>query len=344
MTRARTLLYVGNFLSAVLNRTYSEELTDRLEARGRTIIRTSSQPNRARRLLEMMQTVWSQRDAYSVAHVDVFSGSAFVWAEAVCLLLRALNKPYVLTLRGGSLPEFAARWPKRVRVLLDSAAVVTAPSPFLIEKMSPYRRDLVLLRNAVDTAAYEFRARATPMPRLVWMRAFHEIYNPLLAVEVLARLSQRWTEATLDMIGPDKDGTLAHVERRANELGLRARVNLVGPISKRNVPRQLASADFFLNTTNVDNTPISVLEAMSAGLCIISTDVGGIPFMLKHEHDAILGPPRDPDAMTAAIEHLLVEPARAERLSRAGHDTAKACDWSEIVCQWEATFEAVAGT
>ena len=67
------------------------------------------------------------------------------------------------------------------------------------------------------------------------------------------------------------------------------------------VPSELNEFDIFLNTTFVDNTPVSVLEAMACGLCVVSTDVGGLSFLLEHEGDALLVPPDNPKAMAAAV-------------------------------------------
>jgi glycosyltransferase involved in cell wall biosynthesis len=97
-----------------------------------------------------------------------------------------------------------------------------------------------------------------------------------------------------------------------------------------------------LNTTNVDNTPISILEAMACGLCVVSTSVGGIPYLLEHEHDALLVPPNDPEAMAIAVRRLLTEPGLAERLSRNGRQKAEQFDWSIILPQWEALLISVA--
>ena len=73
--------------------------------------------------------------------MDLYSGSAFLWAEAACWTLRRVQRPYVLTLRGGDLPKFAGRRPRVVARLLRSAAAVTAPSRYLLEKMERYRAD-----------------------------------------------------------------------------------------------------------------------------------------------------------------------------------------------------------
>src|SRR6185436_16069131 len=98
----------------------------------------------------------------------------------------------------------------------------------------------------------------------------------------------------LTMIGPDKgDGSLQQTQRVAGERGVVNHISFVGGVPKREVPERLSHADIFLNTTNVDNTPVSVLEAMACGLCVVNTNVGGLPYLLEHEEDALLVPPAD---------------------------------------------------
>ncbi len=123
------VLLIGNFLSGSIGtRGVCEELAGRLTASGWSVLTTSSKPGRAARLADMLATVWTRRRDYDVAHIDVYSGAAFFWAESVAFALRRLSKPYVLTLHGGALPDFARQWPARTRHLLQSAAAVTAPS------------------------------------------------------------------------------------------------------------------------------------------------------------------------------------------------------------------------
>lgn len=338
-----SVLIVANFLSANgLNRGYAEELADRLDARGHHVVRTSSHVGRGRRLLDMLATTWRRRRDYEVALIDVFSGPSFVWAEAVAFELRRLGKPYVLTLRGGSLPEFARRWPRRVRRLLRRAAAVTAPSGFLVEAMSAYRSDVTIVPNAVEIESYRFTPREHVAPNLVWLRALHAIYNPVLAVEVLARVAASRPAARLTMIGPDKDGSRDAVERRAAQLGVADQLEIVGPIAKRDVPGRLAAADVFLNTTNIDNTPLSVLEAMATGLCVVSTSVGGIPYLLRDGETALLVPPGDPAAMASAVDRILGDPALAARLSVQARRAAEERAWTRVLAQWEHTIDEVA--
>lgn len=340
-----TATLIGNFLSGPAgSRGISEELADRLRASGWDVRTASHQRRKLLRLIDMAGAVWRGSRRKGIVHVDVFSGSAFLWAAAVVWLARLLGKPYALTLRGGRLPEFAARWPGTMRNVLGGARAVTVPSEFLRREMQPYRADLLLLPNPLDLRAYPFQKRERPSPRLVWLRAFDDIYNPALAPRVLARLLPEFPDASLTMIGPDKgDGSLSRTRIEAVELGVGDRVRFTGNIPKTSVGEHISCGDIFLNTTNVDNAPVSVLEALACGLCVVSTNVGGMPDFVRDGEEALLVPPDDADAMVQAVRRILSEPRLAERLSRNGRAKVQSMDWSAILPRWEAILSAGAG-
>jgi glycosyltransferase involved in cell wall biosynthesis len=335
---------VGNFFSgSVGSKAVCEELAEQLAASGWSVRTTSRRRDRLGRLADMVLTAWRRRREFGVAEVDVFSGPAFFWAEAACWALRRAGRPYVLTLHGGNLPDFAARRPGRVRRLLNSAAAVTTPSGFLRERMRPYRDDLRLLPNALALESYEFRARVAPRPELVWLRAFHGLYNPGLAVEVLAALAGEFPDARLSMTGPDKgDGSVGRCEDLARRLGVADRLSVQGGVPKAEVSRRLNAGDVYLNTTNADNTPVTVLEAMACGLAVVSTNVGGLPHLLEHETTALLVPPNDPRAMADAVRRVLTEPGLAERLSRNARAAVEGFDWPVVLARWDELLRSVA--
>jgi glycosyltransferase involved in cell wall biosynthesis len=338
------VLLIGKFPSfALQKRGVCAELARRLSESGWSVLTTSAKNRRFPRLLDIVSSVWRMRHKYDVAQVDVFSGLAFFWAEAACWTLRRARKPYVLTLHGGNLPEFSRRWPGRVRRLLQSADLVTTPSLYLQEQMRPYRNGLRELPNALDVSAYEFRSRRQPQPRLVWLRSFHEMYNPTLAPKVVHLLSARFPDMRLIMVGPDHgDGSLRRTQEVARELGVSDRIQWPGGVPKTQIAEWINSGDVFLNTTNIDNTPVSVLEAMACGLCVVSTNVGGVPYLLEHERDALLVPPADAQAMADAVHRILTEPELGERLSRQARSKAEQRDWSTVLPRWEKYLAAVA--
>lgn len=345
-TKSKTrygILLVSNLFS--VGNTYGgvgRELATRLSESGWQVTTTSAQHNRLLRPVDMLVAAWHARHHYLLAQVDLFSGPAFIWAEAVCWLLRQLRKPYVLTLHGGNLPAFAQRRSQRARRLLDSAAAVTSPSRYLCDQMSIYRSDIVLLPNPLELDNYLFVERLNPQPSVVWLRAFSSGYNPSLAASVVALLKRDFPEIHLLMIGPDKgDGSFQSFQLSVKSLGIETQVYCPGAVAKRDVPSWLNKGDIFLNTTNVDNTPVSVMEAMACGLCIVSTNVGGIPYLLEHEQDALLVPPDDPDAMAAAVRRILTEPDLARRLSYNARRKAEQYDWETILPKWEMLFVEV---
>jgi glycosyltransferase involved in cell wall biosynthesis len=138
------------------------------------------------------------------------------------------------------------------------------------------------------------------------------------------------------MIGPDKkDGTVARVLTAISRHELQDRVSLEGPVDKRDVPKAISQGDIFLNSSVVDNAPVTLIEPLACGLCVVSTDAGGIPDLVTHDHDALLVPVKDAAAMADQIVRILQEPGLSARLSRNGRETARAFDWPAVVGRWE---------
>ena len=144
-------------------------------------------------------------------------------------------------------------------------------------------------------------------------------------VLVAGRLQVRVAE---EVGGPERVVAQLSPGEVAGEIAL---FTVHGRAAKSEIPNLLNSADIFINTTNVDNTPVSVLEAMACGLCVVSTDVGGLSFLLEHEKDALLVPPDDAEAMAAAIVRILGDKDLAESLSRNGRAKTEHFDWQNIV-------------
>lgn len=337
------VLMVGNFLGDNGNNPgVGADLGRRLTASGWRVTTTSGQRQPFVRLLDMLWTAWSHRQDYAVALVEVYSGRAFVWAEATSRLFSWLGKPVILVLHGGNLPTLAERSPRRVSRLLTRATKVVTPSVYLRDRLQPLRADIVVIENPIDLDVYRFVDRRSPTATLVWLRAFHHTYDPLLAVDVLAELSRDQADARLVMYGPDKgDGSYQETREKANHYGLGDRLKMPGQIAKQDVPESLHAGDIFINTTRVDNTPISVLEAMACGLAVVSTNVGGIPSLLDHEVDALLVEPGDPPAMAAAIRRLLSEPGLASRLTVAARTKVGGFSWHSILPRWQHLLQSV---
>jgi glycosyltransferase involved in cell wall biosynthesis len=160
---------------------------------------------------------------------------------------------------------------------------------------------------------------------------------------VLALLAPEFPDAHLTMLGPDKgDGTRQAAQREARDLGVESRIDFPGKVPKPEISNWMNRGDIFLNTTNIDNTPMTVMEAMACGLCVVSTNVGGIPYLLKDRYDALLVQPGDPEAAASAVRRILTEPALAESLSRNARQKVEHFDWTAVLPVWEKILLSVA--
>lgn len=335
-----TILMVGNYLpSPKYNKNIWHFLAERLSSQGWNVITTSSRENSLLRLFDMLSTVWRYRHIYKAAQIDVFSGKAFIFSECCSWLLNKLNKPIVLTLHGGGLADFANSHPERVRRVFQRASKIVTPSPFLQGAMQDYYPGIHFIPNPIDISSAIVRIRENPQPVLVWVRAFHKVYNPMLAVKVIKILASEYPNIHLLMIGPDKgDGSLNRFHQGAVRLGVDERIEIIGAVSHEDIPVWLDKGDVFLNTTNYDAAPRSVLEAMANGLCVVSTNVGGMPYLLDDGFDGLLVEPGHALGMAKAVSRILSNPGFAKILSSNALMKARTHDWSEVLPKWEALF------
>jgi glycosyltransferase involved in cell wall biosynthesis len=340
----KSVLLIGSFLSSqVGTRSVGEELGLRLDKKDWQVILASSYRLRFLRLLDMLTTICLAQSKYRVVYLEVYSGAAFLWADWSSRLLQILKKPYVLVLHGGGLVEFSQRYPRRVSRLLHSTRCVVTPSLFLKHELYAIKKDIQYLPNGLDLSGYEHVHRHQVRPKLVWLRALHEIYQPEMAVRVLALLKQDYPSVQLLMIGPDKnDGSREKMERAAARLGVTDALNWIGPVPKSEVPQVLNQGDIFLNTTRYESFGVSVMEAAASGLPIVTTNAGELSYLWQNNHDALVVDVDDAPAMADSIRRLLTEPELAGRLSHNARRKAEGFDWSEILPQWEKLFAELA--
>jgi glycosyltransferase involved in cell wall biosynthesis len=172
------------------------------------------------------------------------------------------------------------------------------------------------------------------------MRSFHPVYNPLMAIRVLARLRATMPTASLVMAGQDK-GLEFETRRLAEALGLNGAVHFPGFLDMAAKVKEGDAADIYINTNHVDNMPVTVVEACAVGLPVVATAVGGVPDLLTDGETGLLVPDDDDQAMTTAIHRLLNDPALATRLSTNGRQLAERSSWEQVRPLWERIFAEV---
>lgn len=331
----KKILFVGNFFrSSRSNIGYSHFLVKRLEEYGYGIITVSGRESKVLRLLDMITTIVKSRKEYDIVCCDIFSGRAFLWGEVTVFLAKMLKKKVVLTIRGGQILEYEKDHRCRVVKTFRRADVVVSVSRQIIEGLSHIRNDIVHLPNAVSLANYGFRRRDSVLPNIVWLRGFHEIYRPELAIEVFEKVSQRIPEAKLFMAGAIQDDSFKKVEDIIKRKNLK-NIDLSSQIEKERVPDYLNKGDIFLNTTKYESFGVAVMEAAACGMCIVTADVGELPHIWVDGESAVLCGDENAEAMADAIVKIIREPRLAGMLSMNARATAERYSWENILPRWK---------
>jgi len=318
--------------------TQGEVLADLWRRDGHHVITASSSLNRYYRAADIIRAIFEHRHDVDVLCLQIYSGRSFVVADAASIVARLYRLPLVMHVHGGDMPRFMSRVPGWTARVLRRANVIVAPSAFLARALASHRHCTRVIPNTIDPTAYPFRARHRAGPRLFWMRAFHPIYNPEMAVRTLHELRRQAPDASLVMAGPDK-GYLHQVRQLVTCLRLDEAVRFTGRLDLRGKRREAEGADVFLNTNRVDNQPVSIVEAGTMGLPVVSTNVGGIPDLLTHNEDGLLVPSEDAGAMADAVLRLCRTPDLVAHLSINGRKLSQRFWWPMVRPQWQSLFE-----
>ena len=331
---AKTLLYIGNKLSSSkTNPTTHSLLESGLRNEGYEVISASPLKNKFLRLSHMKLAFFQNYRRADHILIDVYSTQNFWYAVLIARLARFFSKKYIPILHGGDLKKRFKNSPKATNSLLEQAHYIISPSLYLkteVENLGFAR--VKYIPNPLILEKYTFKVREEFQPKFLWVRAFDEIYNPMLALRTLQLLLKAYPSAELCMVGPAKDGSLSAAKKYAKKHGLP--VTFTGKLKKKEWIKLSADYDIFINSSDIDNTPVSVIEAMALGLPVVSTNVGGIPYLIEDGRTGLLVAPNDPDAMAAKVISLLENSAKAGSLATHGRQKIKEFDWELIKAEW----------
>ncbi|WP_341214791.1 glycosyltransferase family 4 protein [uncultured Wocania sp.] len=328
------LLYIGNKLSNKGKTVTSiETLGELLKAEGFAIETASNKVNKVYRLVDMLNSVIKYRKQTDFVLIDTYSSSNFYYALFVSQLCRFLRLKYIPVLRGGNLPNRLKSHPKLSKLIFNNAYKNVAPSLYMQSSFEVLGySNLVCIPNSIEIKNYPFKIRNIDKIKLLWVRSFSKIYNPLLAIQVLKALKDKHIDVELCMVGPDNDGSLEETKKYAEKLNVK--VTFTGKLEKEEWVGISKNFNVFINTTNFDNMPVSVIEAMALGLPVISTNVGGLPFLITNEVDGILIPPNNVEAFVQAIIEIKNQPEKIKTMVISARKTAEQFDWNIVKNQW----------
>lgn len=293
------------------------------------------------RLLPYLLALWRACGRADIVHVMANSGWSWHLCAAPAIRLAGLRGvPVVVNYRGGQAEEFLHRASRRVLDSMRGVARMVVPSGFLQQVFAQRGIEAEIVPNIVDLT--RFRPADAPnvsqeSAELFVARNLEPIYDNATAIRALALLRERHPGARLTLAGSGPQE--AELRRLAQSLGLAAQVEFTGRLERDVMAERLRQARVAVNPSLVDNMPNSVLEALASGVPVVSTDVGGVPYIVTDGLTASLVPPSDPQAMANAIGALLDDPAVARRRAELGLQAVQAYTWAQVGPRWAAVYD-----
>lgn len=330
----KNVLYVGNALSQQGKNVTSVEILGTRLRQFCKVKTASSKQNKLLRILDMVLLVLKNGRSTDYVLIDTYSTINFYYALIISQISRVLKIKYIPILHGGNLEQRLKHNPNMSRLIFGNAYRLVSPSNFLKERFKSYGYENVeYIQNTIEIEDFVFYRRDISVIKLFWLRSFTSIYNPTSAVLILEELIKRGYNAELVMVGPEIDGSMKVAKQLAIDKNLN--VKFTGKLSKNEWIKLSENYNIFINTTNFDNMPVSVIEAMALGLPIVSTNVGGLPFLISHNEDGLLVPPNDVNAMVDAIIELKEDISLKDKLVVNARKKIEKFDWDEVRVKWE---------
>jgi glycosyltransferase involved in cell wall biosynthesis len=252
--------------------------------------------------------------------VHIFSASywSFILAPTPALVLaRLLRTPAILNYHSGEAQDHLERWGRTAIPTLRTATRLVVPSEYLRSVFAGFGLKAEVIPNSMELEGFPYRRRERLRPIFLSNRNFESHYGVDRVLRAFAAIQERVPDARLLLVGSGSQE--APLRRLARELGSSG-VEFLGPVDPSDMKRIYSEADVFLNASEIDNMPLSVLEAQACGLPVVTSDAGALPQMVRDGETGLLIRGLDPKQLAQQALRLLDDAQLAGRLSEKGRE------------------------
>lgn len=294
------------------------------------------------RLMPYLFRLWRAASQVDIFHIMANSGwSWHLYAAPAVWIARIRGTPSVVNYRGGEAGTFLDRSSVVVLTTLRGAGALAVPSGFLQQIFGRRGVPSEIVPNIIDLERFQ-PAGASSRPgfsHLVVARNLEPIYDIATALRAFALVQEHVPGARLTVAGSGPEAEALRL--LAADLGITDTVDFCGRLDRDRMAELYRSASVVLNPSRVDNMPNSILEAMASGAPVVSTDVGGVPFIVRNGVTGLLVASGDHAAMAAAVRRVLAEPELALHLREAALADVQQYTWPRVRQRWTDVYASV---
>jgi Glycosyltransferase len=267
--------------------------------------------------------------------IQVFSASntSYLISTLPPLFIGKLfGKKVILNYHSGEASDHFERWARIVRPTLKRFDRIVVPSEYLSRVFRDFGFEAEIVPNFVDAEIFEFREKTNPKPIFLSNRNLEPLYNVEMILRAFQLIREKYSDAELLIAGSGRERQ--KLERTAKELKLE-NVYFLGAVSPEEMPELYRRASVYLNSSNIDNMPLSILEAFSSGTPVVTTNAGGIPFLVEHGETGLMVEREDFRALAReAIRILEDENLRRKIVRKARAASLEKYSWQAVKNKW----------
>lgn len=273
---------------------------------------------------------------YDVVHIFSASYFSFILAPTPALLISKLyRKKTLLNYHSGEAEDHLQSWGRTVFWIFRLADALVVPSEYLVEVFKRFGFTAGSVLNVTDLETFQYRERTTLIPRLLITRNLEPLYDVETSLRAFSVIKKKHASASLTVVGSGADAR--RLMDLVRDLGL-SDITFTGRVERAEMPSLYECSNIFLNSSVIDNMPVAILEAYSAGLPVVTTDAGGIPYIVRNGESGLVVPKRDVAALATALERVITDAELRSRIVAGGRAFVEQCRWEVIRDNWARVY------
>lgn len=272
---------------------------------------------------------------YDILHIHCCSDWGFLPAVVGITVGQWLKIRTVLTYHGGGGEEFFDRHPRLVHHYLSKTSANIVLSGFLAKIFDKHHIPYIIIPNIIELDESHYHERTEVKPQFICTRAHEPLYNIPCILRAFKKVLVNLPESSLKLVGDGSEHET--LIRLSQEMGLK-NVTFAGRVDNSEIYRYHDQADIMLSAPLVDNMPVSILEGMNAGLLVISSHVGGVPYMIKNGSTGLLFDSDDSDKLAELMLWTIENQDHSKTMIHKAHNDVNRYRWESIKGQLYTTY------
>jgi glycosyltransferase involved in cell wall biosynthesis len=316
------------------------DLANYFELDGYKVTITSPVRNVFLRAIDMALHVFVNKNKYKYIIIQSHSYMHFLYTPWMFIWAKILRKKYIIMYLGGAAPIFFKKWGNYISWIFKYADAVVVGSGFLEREFKKLNINPFIIPAVINLNEWNFKYRKRFNSKILWLRRLDPEYNPFMAIRVIELLNKKNIDAKLTFVGgTDIKHEIIEYSKKCNIKD--KQIEYAGYIKPTNLQKYYDNHDIFINTTHVDNQPRSLLEANACGLPVVTTNVGGCPFIITHKLNGFLVDDNDAKTMSKYIAYIISNPRFTMEIVNNARNSLNQYKWENVKEKWLNLFNSI---